>query len=396
MDSYAGAPRSGNPVMNQMRAMRYLRPQNARAPRSSNGSPMAMPQGIPDLGVQADDPEYQAAAGKLLSPYGLHPLDPQAANPFVMFQNQGFAANHPGIAHAIEGGVMGAATTQGANTWGEGISNVAKSLLSVPQMRQQMLNRQYQAPFEQAEQMQGLQNQQLQGQSLQTMMEYHRAQIDHLKNGPDAWDKAQATRPVVLPDGTYLTNDPVMGWGPHGDPMKDPNLRRGSSNKVPASMVPYFGKLGVDTSDPSAITQEQWSAATNLRDSTAVNVASGRTTATTKARMNVEKTLPGQENAAESPEVKQLRNDFDRDYSQMDTEGYRDKIEQDLITQNALAKSKQPMPTDQQVQDVINQRKSARQSQFNQDVQKAKQPASPMSAPKKAIVKYNQVTGTLE
>lgn len=74
----------------------------------------------------------------LLSPMGLQ-LPPRKQN--VVLPEPGtpnFFGRHPRLAGAIESGLMAAATTPSSQTIGEGISNVAGSLLRVPQMRQQM------------------------------------------------------------------------------------------------------------------------------------------------------------------------------------------------------------------------------------------------------------------
>lgn len=385
--------------MGSLRAMRYLRPNmsrmaSGRMPPSRQESPMNFAQGGPDYAQQAGDPAYQAAASQLLAPYGLHPLDPAAANPFVMFPNSGFAPNHPGLAHAIEGGVLGAATTQGSDTWGEGISNVAQSLLRVPQLRNQMLGQQFQAPFQQASQMQGLKNQQLQGQSLQTMMDYHRAQIDHL-NRPTITpeEKANMTRPVVLPDGTYLTPDAEMGWTPHGEPMRDPDAGKSGQRWPDAASQRLAREAGF--TDPSQLSSKDWGKINRRISNDAIGKSTATAAGTEAARLNVKHELPGQENAPESPQVKQVREDYKRDYSQFDTEGYADKVANDIMQTNIKNKSAQPMATDEQVRSEISKRKVARQAQFNQDLQKAKQPpANPMGSAQQHV-KYNQADGTL-
>ena len=83
-----------------------------------------------------------------------------ASSPFMMFQNRGWASRHPRIAGAIEAGLLGAATTESGDTIGENISNVARSVLGGPQVRQDFRTKralepmQFAAPLMQLHQMQ--------------------------------------------------------------------------------------------------------------------------------------------------------------------------------------------------------------------------------------------------
>ena len=64
----------------------------------------------------------------------------QANNPFLVFPNRGFFGRHPRVTGALEGALLGAATTGPSATAGEGISNVARSVLGLPQAAQDIRN----------------------------------------------------------------------------------------------------------------------------------------------------------------------------------------------------------------------------------------------------------------
>ncbi len=71
-----------------------------------------------------------------------------ANNPFLVLPNRGFFGNHPRISGAIENALIGAATTQSGDTVGENISNVARSVLGLPDAKQAIRTQRAMAPLQ--------------------------------------------------------------------------------------------------------------------------------------------------------------------------------------------------------------------------------------------------------
>lgn len=165
-------------LMQQMRALRYLRASTGGRMRSpgQQQNPMGQGMGEPDYSQFTFDPEARAAANQQLGQYGLHTLAPEDVNPNALLPNSGFFGRHPGIARGIEGGIFGAAATRGSDTWGEGISNVMQGLIGGRQMRQSMINRQFAAPFEQAHMLEGLEDMSQKRDLNSAMIDWHQAQ----------------------------------------------------------------------------------------------------------------------------------------------------------------------------------------------------------------------------
>ena len=136
-------------------------------------------------GMPSDNPDV-SALNVQLSPYG---LSEGHINPFLFFQDQNtdgsptWAGNHPKVAKAIEGAMLGAANTGSGNTIGENIANVARSVMSVPAAYRQNQAAQLQAPFDQASMLMKLQDD-------QSNRELKLAQAFHLRaTGQAAMDK---------------------------------------------------------------------------------------------------------------------------------------------------------------------------------------------------------------
>lgn len=126
------------------------------------------PSSVIDPSV-ANDNTFHDPSGKItvnagLNQYGLQL--PTHTNPFLFFNDQNqdgsttWAGNHPKVAKAIEGAMIGA-TTPGGVTTGENIANVAKTVLGVPGLYRQSQAAQMQAPFDMAKQIAGLQDDQI-------------------------------------------------------------------------------------------------------------------------------------------------------------------------------------------------------------------------------------------
>jgi len=142
--------------------------RQALHPRVSGGRMARMvsgSMGMPSVGGGMDPSSVTdpSVANNALQPYGLQL--PTHTNPFLFFNDQNqdgsptWAGNHPKVAKAIEGAMIGA-TTPGGVTTGESISNVAKTVLGMPGMYKNSQAAQMQAPFDMASQINGLQKDQ--------------------------------------------------------------------------------------------------------------------------------------------------------------------------------------------------------------------------------------------
>lgn len=128
----------------------------------------------PDYSQFTYDPQARVAASKYLTQFGLSPLAPDQVQHNAVLPNSGFFGAHPRLAGGIEGGIFGAASTRGSDTWGEGISNVAEGLIAGPRMRQGLLDKQFARPFEAASMMEGMQDR-------TQKRELQEAEIQHLR-----------------------------------------------------------------------------------------------------------------------------------------------------------------------------------------------------------------------
>lgn len=160
------------------------RPRGGALARMYSGAGAGMP-GIGG-GMDPSSMTDPSVANDALSPYGLQM--PTHTNPFLFFNDQNkdgsptWAGNHPKVAKAIEGAMIGA-TTPGGQTIGENISNVAKTVLGIPGMYRNSQAAQMQAPFDQAKMIGALQDDQIN-------REYKLAEVFHLRaTGQAALDK---------------------------------------------------------------------------------------------------------------------------------------------------------------------------------------------------------------
>lgn len=164
--------------------------------------------------------QYSPQAAEALGQYGLSPAQP---NPFLFFNDMdsngqpSWAANHPRTARAIEGAMLGAANTAQGQTIGENISNVARSVLSIPGAYRASYAAQMQAPFDMAHQIAALQTD-------QSRQQLEMAQAFHLyATGKAALDKPPKFQPFYDPSQGMVGYDPnnntvtpstTLGGGP--------------------------------------------------------------------------------------------------------------------------------------------------------------------------------------
>lgn len=222
MNQYAGNVLRRGAIYGSMREPRT----NARPPR---GTLAPMPGA--GAGYQFD-PNAIDAANTALQSVDPRLSEPTQINPFLFFQAQHpdgsptWAGHHPGMARAIEGAMIGATTPPG-NTTGENISNVARTLLSMPGMYRANAAAQMEAPFETAGQILGLRHSEAQINQEQAQTEYYRAHATAL-----------GLKPTATPH-LYFNNDgEAISWDPQsGAFTKHPELN--GSPKQPGTTRDY-------------------------------------------------------------------------------------------------------------------------------------------------------------
>lgn len=184
----------------------------------------------------AVEQDFNPEAANVLGQYGLSPARP---NPFLFFNDMDsngeptWAARHEKTARAIEGAMLGAANTQQGMTVGENISNVARSVMSIPGMYRQSYNAQMQAPFDQAKQIAAMQDDQIN-------MQAKLAQAYHLyatgKQALERPPKVYGTNVYADSNGHYVM-DEAQGTKKYIDNEVD--FKGGPTTKVG---TPHYGK----------------------------------------------------------------------------------------------------------------------------------------------------------
>jgi|SRR5581483_8431655 len=206
----------------QLREMGPMRGMGNRGAANPWFAQMGQLGNTPDYSGFTYDPGANAAASAALRPYGLSPLNPNQVNPNAIFPNSGFFGRHPGLTSRLEGGIFGAAATRGANTWGEGISNVAQSMIEGPRAKAGIVNQQFARPFQQAQMLESLQDMQQKRELTEADIQWRRAEAQKAGQSPfpkygeakigakgeaymfpnDGGEPKQ-----VLPPGTFNTKD---------------------------------------------------------------------------------------------------------------------------------------------------------------------------------------------
>ena len=151
----------------------------------------------------------------LLSPYG---LNAPAMSDNVFLPETGFFGRHPLATRAIENALIGAATTEGGNTVGESISNIARSVLGIPRVRGQMQLGRLLAPLGIAQQLQGFEG-------TSADIAYKRAQAKESEAQGRYYDY-QATHPTYTHAGTDVHGNAsyVDPRNPMAPPIIVPNV----------------------------------------------------------------------------------------------------------------------------------------------------------------------------
>jgi hypothetical protein len=159
------------------------------ARRSGAGEMIGQMAATPDYSQFTFDPAANAAARQALSPYGLAPLEASQVKQNQILPNTGFFGNHPRLSGAIEGGLFSAMAAHGGDTPGESIQGALEGVVGGRQMKQNLYNRQFQAPFQAAGMFEALSDAQQKRELQSADIEHLRALNEHLKNGD--FEKAQ-------------------------------------------------------------------------------------------------------------------------------------------------------------------------------------------------------------
>lgn len=275
-----------------LRAMGYINResrmgmQTPRTTRSGAGNRF-LPGGPGSDGMDYSqftfDPAAHDAATKFLGQYGLSPLDPSQVKPNTVLPNSGFFANHPRLSGMLEGGIYGAAASQGANTWGEGIQSVANSLIAGPRMRAAAYQQQFEKPFQAAHMLEGMQDMAQKRELTSAQIERERAYTQALKDKPDPFHAATAIPATASSFITYENGVPTQHENKYFDKTS------GGSKNTPgvAPVLRYIRQLYGNV-DPDSLGKDQWAAVNKLAANEAVKVAGARTAADAIARINAE------------------------------------------------------------------------------------------------------------
>ena len=204
------------------------------------------------------DPDARAAASEFLGQYGLSPLAPEDVKTNAVLPNSGFFGRHGRLSGMLEGGLFGAAATQGGDTIGENISGVARGMIEGPQMRANILNQQFARPFQAAGMLENLQDQ-VQKRDLQE------AQIQYYNERALREPIPHAVTPLPSTAGGYITYDNEGNETVKENPFYDPKSNRtgGSAWANATAVRPYFQQMGIN--NPDDATPAQWKKANDMR-----------------------------------------------------------------------------------------------------------------------------------
>lgn len=267
-----GVPSVSN-ATKQMQGLREMRaidvanrvyggPRQPRAPGGSNPFFSSAGAGS-DYSAFTYDPAMRAQA----EANGVSPLAPDQVRSNAVLPNSGFFGAHPRLSAGIEGAMFSAANTRGANTVGEGISNVMQGMIGGQQQRGQMLERQFEAPFQDAAALQGIKHARLQNDLSQSEIDFRRAQITKLgMDRPDPTPHYGDTK--VLGDGSVQSMNTLTGQyepsglGPGSVPVKDPDRASPMGGGIVGSLI--HGQLGDPPQAGTPAAAKYWKQATKM------------------------------------------------------------------------------------------------------------------------------------
>lgn len=203
--------------------------QMARSRMSGMGG-MYSPSPQPSFGQGMDPSSIKdpGVANQLLSPYGLQL--PTHVNPFLLFNDQKadgsptWAAQHPKVARAVEGAMIGSTVGPSATT-GEAVSNISRTILGMPGLYHENAANQMMAPFAMAKQLAGLKEDQQRIQLQQAQIDEYKARADK-----DARVPPNKFQPFYIPgqgmigfnqgDNTYAPSQSAIPIDPNTRPEK--------------------------------------------------------------------------------------------------------------------------------------------------------------------------------
>lgn len=138
--------RAEGPRLSTLATLRLANAARENASRGMGRSSLGMPSVEP--GVMSQDTLNDPMVAGLLKQYGVS--NQVNVDPHLFIHNPEAWMNHPALAGLLEGALKGAAFTKPSNTIGEGISNVAQSLIDARTAEANHINAQLMTPFQQA------------------------------------------------------------------------------------------------------------------------------------------------------------------------------------------------------------------------------------------------------
>lgn len=287
-------------AISSLRALRYMRPEMYMHSPSMGRMGSTAPQANPflnssDSGISAgvfQDPVFRANADQALSQYGLQ-LPEARQNAFL--PEGGFFGNHPRLSAGLEGAMLGAAGTQGAETVGQGVSNAINGGLGSILSRNAMLSAPYEQTFRAAQQMEqmrdlgdkhdlnqaelamrGAQTNEFNAQAKRNAM---LADSENMKN--------QFPSPVVTSTGTYKFNRASAKAGKDPwDFVTDEGLKAVGQGGGGIFGEVIRGKLGMPPTPGTKASQQYWTKAEKIYEGLQAGTAYGRARASNRAGLD--------------------------------------------------------------------------------------------------------------
>lgn len=137
------APKSA-PNQPEYKQARFFDPRQPGAAGNNQGA-----SGLPtEPGSLSPDVQNNPTVMDLLAHFGVHPQ--QQIDPGLFIHNADAWRNHPVMSGVLDGLLSGLANTQGGDTVGQSVSNVAKGLQTTHDQQIAHVNAQLQMPFQQA------------------------------------------------------------------------------------------------------------------------------------------------------------------------------------------------------------------------------------------------------
>jgi hypothetical protein len=357
--------------LGQIRAMKYLAPPHGYAPgRVSSGRQAPNPLTFSPSNQTGDYSQFtfDPAARAQAEAAGIHPLDPSQVNPWAVLPNNQFFQNHQRLGRGIEGAIFGAASTQSGDTIGENISNVARGLIQGPMMRNQIYQQQFQAPFQRQQMMEQLQEQKDKHNLNDSEIRYHNAMANRADKDPPTKYYGH----MAYKDGSIHAFDSATGEDVR---LAPPGSAPDRPTKTPPGLAKYMGYINARAMDPDTMSPENWDTILGDYRKDQVAMATGKTAGGHAANLATD-IAEGVKQPEEPKDLQTARDVFKSDMEKFNSKEYREQVQLDFFKQGIVR------PSDKQIQDRIDEARTARQQKFDAEKEKlSPSKKSPMLAP---------------